>query len=257
MKKLLMAMTAMAALSSAAVAADIPVRAPAYRAPAAVPTFSWTGCYIGAGGGYGMWNQENQTVSAVTGAALDVVTTNGGRGWFGTAQVGCDYQFAGSWVIGAFGDWDFGRLRGQMTSTALGINGDEDLKWSWAAGGRIGYVIMPQLLGYVSGGYTQARFDGVSFVNSSTGLATLFSVDERTYDGWFLGSGYEYGLNFLFPGLFWKTEYRFASYDRNNDRSVVFFGGVPTAGPAAAIDSRKWVQTIRSQLVWRFNFGGF
>jgi outer membrane immunogenic protein len=259
MKKLLMAMTAMAALSSAAVAADIPVRAPAYRAPAAVPTFSWTGCYIGAGGGYGMWNQENQTVSAVTGAALDVVTTNGGRGWFGTAQVGCDYQFAGSWVIGAFGDWDFGRLRGQMTSTALGINGDEDLKWSWAAGGRIGYVIMPQLLGYISGGYTQARFSSVSFFGAVTGLATVpaLSVNEQTYDGWFIGSGYEYGLNFILPGLFWKTEYRFASYNNNNDnnnRNVVLVAGVPGT---TAINSEKWVQTIRSELVWRFNFGGF
>jgi outer membrane immunogenic protein len=252
MKKLLMAVTALAALSSAAVAADIPVRAPV-KAPAAVmPTFSWTGCYIGAGGGYGMWEQENQTVSAVTGLPSDLVTRNGGRGWFGTAQVGCDYQVAGSWVIGAFGDWDFGKLTGQMTSTALGINGDEDMKWAWSAGGRIGYVIMPQLLGYISGGYTQANFSAVTFVNAFTGGPTVFSLGERTYDGWFLGSGYEYGLNFLVPGLFWKTEYRFASYD--NQRGNVLVGG---AAGLSSIDSTKWVQTIRSQLVWRFNFGGF
>jgi outer membrane immunogenic protein len=253
MKKLLMAVTALAALSSAAVAADIPARAPAYKAPAAVtPTYSWTGCYIGAGGGYGMWEQENQTVT-VAGRPLDTVTRNGGRGWFGTAGVGCDYQI-GNFVIGAFGDWDFGKLHGQMTSAVYGVNGDEDLRWAWGAGGRIGYVIMPQLLGYISGGYTQANFSSVSFFDSVTGGPRGLSVGERTYNGWFLGSGYEYGLNFLLPGLFWKTEYRFASYDNNNERNVLL--GV-AAVPGDAITSTKFVQTIKSQLVWRFNFGGF
>jgi len=254
MKKLLMAVTAIAALSSAAVAADIPARAPAYKAPAAVtPVYSWTGCYIGAGGGYGVWNQDNQTVDAVTGIARDLTTTNGGRGWFGTVGVGCDYQFAGNWVIGAFGDFDFGSLGGQMSSSFLNVNGDEDLKWSWAAGGRVGYVIMPQLLGYISGGWTESRFNGVNFVNAVTGVPTTLSVAEATYSGWFLGSGYEYGLNFLLPGLFWKTEYRFASLD-NNNRNAVLALAAPTT---SAINSSKWVQTIKSQIVWRFNFGGF
>jgi outer membrane immunogenic protein len=254
MKKLLMAVTAMAALSSAAVAADIPARAPAYRAPVAVPTYSWTGCYIGAGGGYGMWNQENQTVSTVTGLALDQVTTNGGRGWFGTAQVGCDYQFGGNWVIGAFGDWDFGKLKGQMSSNFHGVVGGEDMQWAWSAGGRIGYAVTPQFLAYFSGGYTQANFSSVGFFTNIAGLPTTLSVGEQTYSGWFLGSGYEYGLNFVLPGLFWKTEYRFASYDRNNDRNAVLVTGVPGT---TAINSEKWVQTIRSAIVWRFNFGGF
>ena len=43
--------------ASVAVAADLPVRE-AYRAPALVPVpiQTWTGCYLGAGAGYGMWN---------------------------------------------------------------------------------------------------------------------------------------------------------------------------------------------------------
>ena len=48
-------------------------------------------------------------------ARSDTVT-NGGRGWFGTVQGGCDYQFAGpygNWVIGAFGDYDFSNIHGQ------------------------------------------------------------------------------------------------------------------------------------------------
>ncbi len=40
-----------------AMAADMPVKAPMLmKAPP--PAYSWTGCYIGGGGGYGMWNQD-------------------------------------------------------------------------------------------------------------------------------------------------------------------------------------------------------
>jgi hypothetical protein len=70
--------------------------------------------------------------------------------------------------------------------------------------------------------------------------------------GWFLGSGFEYNLGW-FPGLFWRTEYRFASYDKDNLSIVTSPGGARTD---FSVDSEKFVQTIRSELVWRFNWGG-
>ena len=78
----------------------------------------------------------------------------------------------------------------------------------------------------------------------------------QTYKGWFLATGYEYGIDFL-PGLFWKTEYRYSNYGAENPAIRV----PPTAlvGAATLIgieNSRKDVQTIRSELVYRFNFGG-
>jgi outer membrane immunogenic protein len=54
------------------------------------------------------------------------------------------------------------------------------------------------------------------------------------------------------PGLFWRTEYRFASYD--NERLLV---RTPSGAPTDfSVNSEKFVQTIRSELVWRFNWGG-
>ena len=50
---------------------------------------------------------------------------------------------------------------------------------------------------------------------------------EATYSGWFLGSGYEYGFGFM-PGLFWKTEYRFADYSADVLPVVVTATGAPT-----------------------------
>jgi outer membrane immunogenic protein len=254
MKKL--ALTAISLLiAGSASAADLrrpmPVKGPA-PAPVAVG-YNWTGCYIGAGGGYGMFNQEVQFVDGTTpiGLSNDV----GGRGWFGTVQVGCDYQIGSNIVIGAFGDYDFASIKGDWTNGILtGLVGEEKLKSSWAAGGRIGWIPFQasQLLVYVAGGYAEARFNAINLVAAIDGSPTPLSVDKHTYSGWFLGTGYEYGLSwFPVQGLFWKTEYRFADY--GTDRVRLLSAGFDTGD---GFDQRKYVQTIRSELVWRFNFGG-
>ena len=232
MKKLAIAITAVAAFTGSAIAADMPVKA-RYIAPV-VTAYNWTGCYVGAGGGYGMYNQDVSGVGAGSGTS----TTFGGRGWFGTGQVGCDYQVTPSFVIGAFGDYDFGSIKGNLG--ILNNNVDETLSWSWHAGGRVGWIALPNLLPFVSAGYTQAHFDQID-------VAPGTFISATTYGGWFIGSGYEYGLNFM-PGLFWKSEYRFADYRAET------VSGCDPLGCGPAFDSHKYVQTIRSELVYRFNW---
>jgi outer membrane immunogenic protein len=82
----------------------------------------------------------------------------------------------------------------------------------------------------------------VSVVEALSGLPTTFSVDRHTYSGWFIGTGYVYALGF-FPGLFWKTEYRFAAY--GTDRVSLLAGGRVTAD---SFDQQKFVHTVRSEL---------
>jgi hypothetical protein len=48
-------------------------------------------------------------------------------------------------------------------------------------------------------------------------------------------------LHWRRQGLFWKSEYRFADF-----RSI---------GPGLAERTHPCVQTVRTELVWRFNFG--
>src|SRR6185295_10816234 len=96
MRTLLLAAVA-GLVSAGAQAADIrmPMKAPP------PPVASWTGCYLGAGGGYGLLNEEQALVTVAAQGGVPAGTrfvdglTQGGRGWFGTAQVGCDYQFVG------------------------------------------------------------------------------------------------------------------------------------------------------------------
>jgi len=251
MKKLALAAISLLIAGSAS-AADLRRPAPVpYKGPAPIAVgYNWTGCYIGAGGGYGMWNQDIQLLAG--GVPFGFEATSGGRGWFGTVQVGCDYQIGSNIVIGAFGDYDFSGIKGDMNIPVAAQRGDEKLKSSWAAGGRIGWVPFQaqQLLVYVSGGYTQARFGQVDFL-TPLGVPAGVSLVKHTYDGWFIGSGYEYAIGFL-PSLFWKTEYRFADYGKESV-PIVF---TATGAPFQSIDSHKYVHTIRSELVWRFNFGG-
>jgi outer membrane immunogenic protein len=237
------------ALAAPAIAADLPSRGPITKAPppAAPIGYNWTGCYVSGGGGYGLFNQDSSTNFDGGGSSAEV--TNGGRGWFGTVGGGCDVQF-GSWVLGAFGNYDFTDLKGDVAIPGLNVVGRETQDSAWAVGGRLGYTLTPTILTYVSAGYTQARFNGIDFVSQINGAPTNLQIGANTYSGWFLGSGFEYNLGFL-PGLFWKTEYRFAQYDRDN--LAILQGGTPTGD---SLSSEKTIQTIRSELVWRFNWSG-
>jgi outer membrane immunogenic protein len=265
MKKLALAATAVAALSGQALAADMPVKA--VRPAPMVAAVSWTGCYIGGGGGYGHYYQENTAYDDGRGAGplaqangrtrISDTYSTGGKGWFGTVQGGCDYQFnTGNWavVVGAFGDYDFSDIKGRRVDFLSGGVGNETLTDTWAVGGRIGVLALPQLLVYFSGGYTEARFGSSTYTNLGLPLGVLTGqyTQGSTFKGWFLGAGDEYALSIM-PGLFWKTEARASQFDRQTQYN--YFNNTNTR-VGGSYDAEKWVYSVRSELVWRFNFGG-
>ena len=274
MKKLLFTCAAASLTAGSAFAADMAPRTYS-KAPAPViaPVANWTGCYVGGGGGYGMWNQENTGYadpgSFGEGAPLvrtritDTVTT-GGRGYFGTVQGGCDYQFAlGTYnlVVGAFGDYDFANLKGNHSPPGFSVIGSQDLvaqekmTSAWSVGGRIGWLVTPSLLTYFSAGYTEAKFDSQNYTNLNGppfGVLQNVYTPGQTYKGYFIGAGDEYALKFL-PGLFWKTEYRFSEFDTKTNPILSTINNIPTG---YSEDSKKFVHTVRSELVYRFNWGG-
>jgi outer membrane immunogenic protein len=111
--------------------------------------------------------------------------------------------------------------------------------------------MMPQFMTFVSAGYTQAHFDQVNLRDSTTGLDAATFLAANTYHGWFVGSGYEYGLSFL-PGLFWKTEYRYSTFQAADLSHIDVTTGVSNG---SASNSKKFIQTVRSELVFRFSPG--
>jgi outer membrane immunogenic protein len=239
-------------IAGSAMAADMSARpAPMLMKAPPPPVYTWTGCFIAGGAGYGMFNQDQFEETDPGHVPLGISATTGGRGWFGTAGVGCDYQVNSSIVIGVFGDWDFGDIKGQLNVSPTVALGTESEKWAWGAGGRIGWLVTPTVLTYFSAGYTQAHFNSVSFSDQFVGLPLIFNMSANTYHGWFLGSGFEYAVSFLPSGFFLKSEYRYSTYQAA-DVPLVFNATGLSIGDA--VNAKKYVQTVRSELVYRFNF---
>jgi outer membrane immunogenic protein len=257
MKKAVIALIAATAFTGSAFAADMAVKAPRPLPPPPPVTY-WTGCWVGGGVGYGLFDQESTAFDTFNnfvapGAQLTSTDSDGGRGWLGRVGGGCDYQFQ-QFVIGAFADYDWTDLHGQFNDRWNTGVGPEKMNNQWAVGGRIGWVAMPNFMTFVSAGYTQAHFNAIAMVGNdfpNIGVPTGLGLDAATYHGWFVGGGGEYAFNWL-PGLFWKTEYRFSEF---NTQSVIV-RDLTDGDLVNTYAVKKWVQTITTSLVWRFNFGG-
>lgn len=247
-----LALASLALASGPAFAADLPLKAP-LLSPS--PVANWTGCYAAGGVGYGMWVQNHNGEAGSI--AVTPTVTSGGQGWLGRIGGGCDYQFAlpnlGNFVVGVFGDYDFANLSGSFQESTIGFLGTERESGAWSVGARAGYLVTPYLLTYLDVGYTQARFNQVGFISDTIPPVSVpFALSANTYGGWFLGSGAEYYLHWI-PGLFWRNEYRYASYGSANVPIVSTVTGLPTT---LAAHADKQVQTITTGLVYKFNWTG-
>jgi outer membrane immunogenic protein len=255
MKKLAIALATMAALTGSASAADLAARPYTKAPPMAAPAYNWTGFYIFGGGGGGIWS-SNGGVDVTGGPCIICTNTRtGGDGWFGTVGAGYDWQSAG-WVLGIFGDGTFGSLKGNIGDATIPAVGTVKMETAWAAGARVGYLVAPNVLSYVNGGYTGTYWSGSTLLNSFTGTASGLHTDSFNTQGWFVGGGVENNLNIFginAPGWFMKTEYRASYLDRKN-LTERFDGTNLPAG--ADITFKPFVQTISTSLVYRFNWGG-
>jgi outer membrane immunogenic protein len=261
MKRLVVALTALAAFTGSALAADM---APRYaKAPAPVlPVYNWTGFYIFGGGGGGLWTSDSNIVSTggfgPAGTAVSRDHRLGGDGWFGTVGAGYDVQFGGKWVAGIFGDAQFGSIKGSLSDPFFASEGQVKLETSYAAGVRLGYLVAPNVLSYVNGGYSGSEWSGSSLSTLAAGGGLVdYTTPSFSRNGWFIGGGVENNLDIFgisAPGWFMKTEYRSAFYDR-----VTLPGTFTPANGGGltghAITFEPWVQTISTSLVYRFNWG--
>ena len=125
---------------------------------------SWTGFYIFGGGGGGIWDADSDVVNRPRRwHPLTINQRQGGDGWFGTVGAGYDWQFNSTWVLGIFADGQFGSLRGTISdpvcSASPAARSSQD---TWAAGARLGYLVAPNVLSYVNGGYTGSNWSGTT-----------------------------------------------------------------------------------------------
>src|SRR6266496_6512485 len=105
---------------------------------APVLLFSWTGCYIGGHIGGGLARKAVAAPELAPGISF----TGNTIGFLGGGQVGCNYQFAPNLVIGIEGDGSAADIKGDATTTVLGITGTAHAKTDWIASltGRLGWA---------------------------------------------------------------------------------------------------------------------
>ncbi len=217
MKKLLAAAVAAAALSAApALAIDMPVKAPVYKA-APAPMFNWTGFYVGGHVGYG-WAFPEITESTT---GTPVGNPPRPRGILGGAQLGYNWQ-AGNWVYGLESDITWSRVAGSsicvVPGGTLNCRGEPDL-YSTVTG-RIGYAADRSLY-YVKGGaaWMSEGFRHLS-ITIPTCVGTPCTGSNSTW-GWTIGAGGEYAFA---PNWTLRLEYDFLDF--GNKEHVTVTNGV-------------------------------
>jgi outer membrane immunogenic protein len=254
MKKLFLAAAALAFAIGSAGAADLPVKAP----PVAAPTFGWTGFYLNGGFGYGLWAADETTISPgifgfSAGTCLVCVPQRqGGKGWLGTAGAGFDYQINDRIVAGVFTDADLSSIKGTIQDEFPFIAGQIKETWSWAGGARVGWLVTPAILSYVNAGWSQTHFDSATMVDTFVGGATGFATPAFTRGGFFVGGGME---AMFAPGWFWRNEYRYADYGTTTLTDTCTNPALCGAGQFFNITFHPIVQTVRSEIVYKFNAG--
>jgi outer membrane immunogenic protein len=260
MKLLSTSALALVGLTSAALAADLPVYTKAPVKP--TPVFNWTGFYVGASAGF-TWsnsdpvNSSTTNLSALAGLNGDVgsaVATQGtgstspkSDGFLGGGQIGYNWQ-AARYVYGLEADLrGFGGSQGSGTISNVGtvpgaftvisstgvITSTKTLDYLGTVRGRFGFLGSPNLLLYGTGGFAYGGVStGTSIVETLgfTDTTGTFGSSGRwsgVRAGWTAGAGAEW---MFAPNWSAKVEYRY--YDlgtaTNNLGTFQQFGGFGT-----------------------------
>jgi len=240
-KTLYLSALSSAFLVTAAIAADLPLKAPPVATPVAS---SWTGFYLGGGLGF-RTSEARETFDAgsIGGGPLQPVSATeplaatseplNGIALRGSSYAGYNWQAAPRWVLGIEGDVGFAN----QTTTFAGLAFPDQAfatferrdgisaKTTWDASirGRVGFLVTPTTLVYATGGAAWQHFE-ISTACASTFCQSAFDLllpggpfsifpaftnNSATKLGWTIGAGVETAIG---GHWFARADYRFADY---------------------------------------------
>lgn len=186
----------------------IAVTALALSAPAALA--SWTGCKVGGFAGVASATTEATLSTPLIPDSSIGIDGLGFQGMNGGITAGCDLQVGSHFVVGLHADYAFQDLEWKTDVTFAGTSiadiraGLED---QWAVGARIGYLMTPTSLLYGTAGYTEAKAKDLSVSFLGTPLVS-WAVNDPS--GWFVGGGIE---SMVMPNISLSLEYRYTRFD--------------------------------------------
>jgi outer membrane immunogenic protein len=237
MKKLLLCSVAFVSLGliGQVSAADLAPRPYTKAPPMPVsPIYNWTGFYIGGHVGGAFNDNSNNFGAGVTGG------NNDGR-FLGGAQIGADYQFATSWVLGAQVQYSWIDENNNGVVFPTGFTFFNSQRGLGSVTGRFGYTWGPALV-YAKGGYA---YSDISQNMTFAGAPAAFGLSGGGRDGYTVGGGVEYMLAQNWSGL---IEYQYYDFGRSTFTAPV------ALGPFGSF--RNDDQTVKVGLNYRFGWDG-
>ncbi len=167
------------------------------------PPFSWTGFYVGVNAGYS-WGKATAnltgTVEVDDGVDPFVVSGSGSRsgnvnGALGGGQIGYNWQ-SQRWVYGIEADFQGAGQNGLISECfdSACARASYDLDWFGTLRGRVGYLLEPRALLYLTGGLAYGHLSA-EFSLSHPDLGTVSVSDSATKAGWVVGGGLEWALS--------------------------------------------------------------
>ena len=221
LKKLMVALSLLAATTLSARAADLAPQPVEPVAPVATQ-FSWTGFYAGLNAGYGLGSSKLEANTPYNGLLSEVGVSPSVGHWssngaVGGGQIGYNYQF-NSFVIGAEVDGDFSGISGDLNLLNV-VRIKTENQWLASARLRAGYAFDRALL-YVTGGVAGGG------VKNSAGFGLLgfgYGLSQSETDwGWTAGLGLEYAIT---DNWSVRLDYRHVGLADNSQTYSI--GGVP------------------------------
>jgi outer membrane immunogenic protein len=271
MKRILTATLSLVALSAApALAADLPVKAPA-PAPMMAPVWNWNGFYIGVNGGYS-WGGSSRDVTffnPVTGVALTTGTGGDDRhmdgGLFG-GQIGYNWQMS-NWVFGLEFDAQWTGQKGDTTvlCPVAGCFGtaarptaatlEDKLDWFSTFRGRLGFTVTPNVLLYATGGAVWGEVETNVSLTALTAAGvpvTSFGSNKTDRFGWTVGAGIE---AMFAPNWSAKIEYLYVDLGSIDNSAILPASSGRALG--ASVSSRITDNIIRAGINYHFSLGTY
>jgi outer membrane immunogenic protein len=291
MKNAVSALTLFSALvGGAAYAADLPSRKappPPFTAPE--PVALWTGFYVGLNAGGTFGGSQSASISAgdlldagpvagaIPGAAFAASASNfaslNNSGFIGGGQIGYNYQFNRNFVAGV--EADIQGVTGSGSASVVGVGLDsatgatpvtttqiqKSLDYLGTVRGRVGYLFMPTLLLYTTGGLA---YGGANFSANvlSLDLANIYgpgfgsSSYSDTRVGWTVGGGVEW---MFIPN--WSAKLEYLYYDLGSATTPgAYVAGANAAGAlqwayGSTASTRFNGNVVRAGVNYHFNWG--